>query len=93
MIQHLFFGTIFLIAPNTWMTADHVLNAPWVQHHANYYDVVEEERNELYDLAIFKKESKSTSVLIRPSVCKNLFRTTTFFDSRIQKPLWNVPLS
>ena len=57
MIEHSIFGTIFLIAPNTWMTADHVLNAPWVKYHANYYDVVEEERNELYDLATFEKKA------------------------------------
>lgn len=70
MIEHLFFGTIFLIAPNTWMTADHVLNAPWVQYHATYYDVVEEERNELYDLATFKKESTAEPLNLecRPAI-------------------------
>ena len=58
MIQHLFFGTIFLIAPDTYMTADHVLNAPWVQYHADYYDAEEISQNTLYDIATFKKESE-----------------------------------
>lgn len=57
MIQHLFMGTIFLIAPNVWMTADHVLNAPWVQNHKDYYDAEEISQNTLYDIATFKKES------------------------------------